>query len=105
MPLSKKRMRERKRQDRVKPKSNLTVRPSVKPNVENLRQMIKTIEDKGKPRNAPQRPSAEASLPLYNPALHGLGDRVLVKPNYSKKLVETVIPTLDADGNSMPDYD
>lgn len=40
---------------------------------------------------------------LYNPIEHRPGDRVLVKRG--KRLIETVIPELDADGNPMPDYD
>lgn len=41
-------------------------------------------------------------IPLYNPAIHRAGDRVLVKPGKSKKLVEVVIPEVDADGNAVP---
>lgn len=103
MPLSKKRMRERKRRDRVKPMSNLIIRSSVKPNtLDNLRQTIKNIEGKTK---APQHPSGEASVPLYNPSIHKPGDRVLVKPPYGNKLVEIVIPELDAGGQPVPNYD
>lgn len=40
---------------------------------------------------------------LYNPLNHRPGDKVLVKRG--KRLIETVIPELDADGNPMPDYD
>jgi len=34
---------------------------------------------------------------------HRIGDRVLVQKG--KRLIETVIPEIDADGNPMPDYD
>lgn len=68
--------------------------------IDKLRQTMKSIEDRTK---APQRPSE--SLPLYNPAIHGPGDRVMVKPLYGKKLVETVIPELDAGGQPVPNYD
>ena len=44
------------------------------------------------------------AVPLYNPAIHRPGDRVLIKPTYGKRLVETVIPILDADGNSIPEW-
>ena len=44
----------------------------------------------------------DVKIPLYNPAVHRAGDRVLVKPPYSKRLIEMVIPELDADGNAMP---
>ena len=92
MPLSKAKMRERKRQDRlVKPMSNLTNPELVKPKLEELRQLIKNIE--AKPALAPK-------IPLYNPYVHRPGDLVLVQQG--KRLVETVIPELDADGNPMP---
>ena len=39
-------------------------------------------------------------LELYNPAVNKAGDRVLVCRG--KKLIETVVPELDADGNSIP---
>lgn len=38
----------------------------------------------------------KASVPLYNPSIHRAGDRVLVQKG--KRLIETVIPKLDADG-------
>lgn len=41
-------------------------------------------------------------LPFYNPAIHKAGDKVLVKKG--KRLVETIVPELDAGGNLMPDY-
>lgn len=40
-------------------------------------------------------------VPLYNPAVHRAGDRVLVYQG--KRLIEMVIPRLDADGNPIPD--
>ena len=36
---------------------------------------------------------------LYNPTQHRIGDRVLIYRG--KRLVETVIPELDADGNPI----
>lgn len=44
----------------------------------------------------------QTSTPIYNPAIHKPGDRVLVRPPHSKKLIEIVIPELDADGHPMP---
>lgn len=41
------------------------------------------------------------SLPLYDPTKHKAGDRVLVQSPYSKRLIETTIPELDADGHPM----
>ena len=56
MPLSKARMRERKRLDRnVKPKSNLNVRPDVKP------KSLKPVQP-----NEPER-HVFARLPVFNP--------------------------------------
>ena len=39
--------------------------------------------------------------PLYNPyKKYKAGDRVMVK--WGKRLVETIIPEVDADGNAIP---
>ncbi len=43
--------------------------------------------------------SLPESVPLYNPMVHRAGDKVLVQRG--KKLVETIIPELDADGQPM----
>ena len=43
----------------------------------------------------------QPNVPLYNPMSHRAGDRVLVQRG--KRLVDIVIPELDADGN--PIYD
>lgn len=40
------------------------------------------------------------AIPVYNSAIHKAGDRVLVPRG--KRLVETVIPELDADGQPIP---
>lgn len=40
--------------------------------------------------------------PLYNPYRHKAGDQVMVRQG--KRLVEAVIPNLDADGNVIPEY-
>ena len=70
MPLSKCRMRARKRQDRF---DKQLVVEDVKPNI-----------------------------PLYNPAVHRAGDRVLVVRGSRK--VEVVIPKLDAEGQPIPEF-
>lgn len=91
MPLSRVRDRERKRMERVnvQPISNLNTVRVVQPKLEELRQLIRSIENK-------------PVIPIYNPDIHRPGDRVLMKSPYSKKMIEVVIPELDADGNAMP---
>lgn len=42
-------------------------------------------------------------IPLYNPSVHKPGDRVMIRNPHTRKLVEAVIPEIDADGNAMPD--
>ncbi len=44
-----------------------------------------------------QRVKIKKPLMLYNPAVHKVGDRVLVVKG--KALVEAIVPELDADGN------
>ena len=39
-------------------------------------------------------------LQLYNPAIHKAGDRVLMQKG--KRLVEAIVPELDADGRPIP---
>ncbi len=50
----------------------------------------------------PVAPLASPGIPLYDPTKHKPGDRVLIKSPYGKRLVETVIPSIDLDGNPMP---
>ena len=90
---------------RMRRGSNAFVRPPVRPPVrpiDNLRQVIKSIENKDK---AHQCPPGEVSLPLYDPAIHRPGDKVMVKPVYGKKLMPVVLPELDAGGQPIPNYD
>lgn len=47
------------------------------------------------------QPHVQPTIPLYDPTRHKAGDRVLVQSPHSKRLVETVIPTLDADGHPI----
>ena len=53
-------------------------------------------------KSSPVKTESNSRLPLYNPAIHGAGDRVLVRPG--KKLIEITIPEIDADGRSMPEF-
>ena len=86
MPLSKARNRDRMRVSRA-----TCVQPNpVQPTLGELRELIKGIEAK---------PVVQPSIPLYNPAIHKPGDSVLVQQG--KRLVETVIPELDGDGNPI----
>ena len=62
---------------------------AVRPTLDELRELMKSTEEKV------VRP------PLYNPSIHGPGDRVLVQQG--KRLIETIIPELDASGNPIPD--
>ena len=41
-------------------------------------------------------------VPLYNPAIHRPGDRVRVQRG--RRVIETVIPEIDGEGNAIPDY-
>ena len=38
-------------------------------------------------------------VPLYNPSIHKPGDKVRMLSPFKNKLIEVVIPELDADGN------
>ncbi len=96
MPLSKKKNRDRMRVVRatcVQPKTKEVVQPN-EPLV-----VSPSVQRDGKASSAVQ-----PDIPLYNPSIHRAGDRVLIKPTYGKKLVEVVIPELDAGGNPIPGY-
>lgn len=99
MPLSKARMRERKRLDRlcVKPKSNPNDKPPVKPNQETLEALRERIELKSRASEVEVE-----NLPIYNPEFHSPGDKVLVRRG--KKLVAYTVPELDAGGQAIPRY-
>ena len=81
----------RKQKQRARDMSR-PVTPSVTPKVEvltRLRQLIQPVEVKKKP-----------IVPLYNASVHKAGDRVRVFDGH--RLVEMVIPELDADGQPVP---
>ncbi len=103
MPLSKAKMRERKRRDRVKPMSNLTAKPlsnlAVTPDVKPKLAAVGLKLD-GNRIIGFDKQAVQPRPPLYNPAIHGPGDTVLLQRG--KRMIPTIIPRLDADGNPMP---
>ena len=46
------------------------------------------------------KPLAPATISLYNPAIHKVGDKVLVQQG--NRFIETIVPDLDADGHLVP---
>ena len=106
MPLSKARMRQRKKLDRlnVKPMSNLNKLEYVKPKIEGLViEGNRIIAVKPKYEPLPNCPNGRHRiLTEYNKHEFSPGDRVLVKKG--KRLVETVVPVIDGEGNSIPEY-
>ena len=81
-------------------RSNGNVRPNVldpivRPKKAALQSIIDSIQSKE---------SQVSTVPLYNPSVHKAGDRVLVSSPYNRKLIETVIPELDAGGQPMPEW-
>lgn len=121
MPLSKKRMRARKKLDK---KSNLAKfennqsKGNSNPNRFETDKQEKLVELRKLIDKAPVQPE---KIAIYNPAIHKPGDRVLVRQG--KKLIQphTLTSTpwiedigefvdeaseidIDADGNTVPDY-
>lgn len=96
MPLSKARNRERMRQIR------LHKDPVLPKNIAGLKMVGNRILGCTEKVVQPKE-----TIPVYNPATHKAGDRVLVKPLYgrSKRLVEVNVPEIDGDGNLIPSYD
>ncbi len=107
MSLSKARNRERMRKARsVQPVCNLTNDDAVQP------KPITTVQPKlaavglkleGNRIIRLEKPNSnlvQPRPPLYNPAIHGPGDTVLLQRG--KRMIPTIIPRLDADGNPMP---
>ena len=96
MPLSKARMRERKRQERagVKPASNLNPVQAVKPKVVELQKMIREIETRKSLQTSPE------FIPWYNQATCKQGDRVRMRDAAGKVVVVTV-PERDVEGNPI----
>jgi len=101
MPLSKKRDKARKRIERaldiVQPNSNLNpVQPTGSiPGLIMEGNKIVGIEAK-------QVAQVEPGLPIYNPAIHKPGARVLMKT--PRGLVGVIVPEIDAEGNAIPGY-
>ncbi len=104
MSLSKEKNRERMRlkrvQPSVQPKPIISVQPKplevVQPKLKasGLVMQGNRIVGITKHVEAPK-------LPLYNPAIHRPGDRVLVQQG--KRFIPAIVPTLDADGQFMPE--
>lgn len=122
MPLSKKRMRDRKRLDRsnlVKPKlvcladieATVTLPPcpivkpatlAVKPDKREVLEKLLKLDGNRivivKPIGQPD--PAEAIRPIYNPHIHKTGDLVRMRAN-NGKMIEVTVPELDGDGNPI----
>ena len=92
MPLSKKRDKERKRLIRLESKE-------IQPKQETLRRLRELM----KPNPWLEKQDVQLNIPVYNPDGHyQVGDTVLVMRG--RRLVETVIPEVDADGNAIPEF-
>ena len=106
MPLSKARDRERKRLAKFQPNSNLKGKPTFQPNL--LTKLEKAgLKLKGNAIVGIAKQVAHPYFvqpPIYNPAIHRPGDKVMMRSPYNRKLIETVIPELDADGNPVPNF-
>ena len=104
MPLSKKRDKARKRIERalgaIQPNSNLNPVQLVQPKQEKIVKLQGVI-DALQSKSSLLKEEARGKLPMYNSQIHKPGDRVLVKPSYSKRLIETVIPEIDGEGNPI----
>jgi len=42
------------------------------------------------------------AIPIYDPTIHKRGDTVLIRKG--KKLVQIIVPEIDAEGNIIPDH-
>ena len=113
MPLSKARMRERKRQDRlnVKPMSNLSPVIDVKPNqvkLEALRGLIKGFETRSNVQEMHNTPEVQPQphteyIPWYDRRKHKTGDVVKMRDASGRGQVVTV-PEMDADGIPLKEW-
>ncbi len=106
MPLSKKKDKARKRLERaievVQPKSNLlTVQPDTlkQEKLTMLREIIAN-PDALKSKSSPLKSLSSSRVPLYNPRIHKQGDVVRMRAG-NGKLIEIVVPELDAEGNPV----
>lgn len=109
MPLSRERNRERMRQARatcVQPKTPTVVQPStptaklVQPKLAQRLAAAGLTVNGNKVSIGTKPGSVQPNVPVYNPSVHKPGDRVLVRSG--SRLVEAVVPRLDADGRPMP---
>ena len=99
MQLSKKRNRDRMRMARATYVQPKVVQPTDSKQ-EKLAELRKLITEKQQPMV--HGSSLHSGLPIYNPAIHKPGDKVLFK--VGKKMVETVVPELDGAGQPIQDY-
>ena len=99
MPLSKKRMRERKKQDRsnLVGFDNKVVSNLVKPKQEKLVELRKLIE-----RSVVDKEPVKC-VPIFDPSVHKAGDLVRMKTPRGK-LVEAIVPEVDGSGQAIPYY-
>lgn len=117
MPLSKKKNRNRMRiaratcvqPDVVQPEPPII--PSVfdptipfKHKISDKQETLKHLRGLMSAKSSPVSEDMSAKIPLYNPAVHRPGDTVMIRNPHTRKMVETVIPKIDADGNAVPDY-
>ena len=45
---------------------------------------------------------SESTIPIYNPDIHKVGDRVLIRQG--KGLIEVIVPEIDAEGRPIPEW-
>ena len=105
MPLSKKRDKARKRIERalgaVQPDSNLNlVQPTTpkREKIAELQGLIGALQSKSSPLEEELR----NNIPVYNPRVHKAGDEVRKFVNGRWK--EVIVPQLDAENNTVPEY-
>ena len=110
VPLSKERMRERKKQDRlVKPISLMSnpVKPKTKAERLELAHLalvnaVKPKTDALRDDSSPLKEESNSKAPLYNPKTSQPGD--LVRKWVGGRWVIVEAKLVDADGNEVPEY-
>ncbi len=84
----------------VIPKSDLSVIPKPQPSV--IPKQAKIAELRGLIENVKPKQSNTDGIPLYNPAIHKVGDTVLMRQG--KRLLPCIVPDLDAGGQAITRY-
>jgi len=96
MPLSKAKNRERMRLARlVQPKPVHLVQPNES-QIEGPKAVQPRVLDLGVVQPNETKLASVQPIPIYNPSIHRAGDTVMVQRG--KRLIQTTIPELDADG-------